>query len=80
MPRNVRPSWCVLEVEGRKSRIATGPVARTGMMEANFSMRDHGSIDTNKVTVTMLPDKEGLTTLLVVEVNGKRIHEERVRQ
>ena len=39
MTRNVRPSWIELEVEGRKSNIATGPGSRNGNMYIALKVR-----------------------------------------
>jgi len=40
MPRNVRPSYVWLEVDGRKHDVETGPRSRTGNMKATFLVRE----------------------------------------
>lgn len=44
MPRNVRNFWIELDVDGRKTLIACGPVARDGGFRLRVFMRDKGSI------------------------------------
>jgi len=46
MPRNVRNFWIELEVDGRKQRIATGPVSKGGGFSLTVKMRDQGEIIT----------------------------------
>lgn len=41
-PANVRPSWIEVDVDGRKTPIATGPRSRAGDLIANISVRDKG--------------------------------------
>jgi hypothetical protein len=40
--RKVRNFWIELEIDGRKTRIATGPEARDGGFHLTVFMRDHG--------------------------------------
>lgn len=42
-PRNVRPSFLKVSVDGRETDIATGPRARTGEMTAELLVRCNGS-------------------------------------
>ena len=44
MPRNVRPAWIDLEVDGRRSSIGVGPAARTGRLHAIVRIRSDGSV------------------------------------
>ena len=45
MPRNVRNFWIELNIDGRKSRIATGPVSKDGGFSATIYMRDAGCVE-----------------------------------
>ena len=80
MPRNARPSWIRVKVEGRKHDVATGPKRKSGCMRASFDVRHMGAVSTNKVTVMLLPNELATTTLLLVCVNGQKIHEEEIKQ
>ena len=44
MPRNVRNFWLELDIDGRKSRVATGPVGRDGGFNMTILVRDQGDI------------------------------------
>lgn len=44
MPRNVRNFWVELTVDGKSSRIATGPVSKDGGFELTVRMRSNGGI------------------------------------
>lgn len=44
MPRNVRNFWLELTVDGSKTRVETGPVAKDGGFTLNILMRDKGGI------------------------------------
>ena len=66
MTRNVRPSWVELEVEGRKSNIATGPVSRNGNMYAKFFVRENGQI-VNCLNVNFFANGE--TVRVVIELD-----------
>lgn len=39
MPRNVRPAWIDLEVDGRMHRIGTGPQAKGGWIRGLLRLR-----------------------------------------
>ncbi len=49
-PRNVRPSFVTIEVEGRKADINTGPTGKNGTMFAKFFVRNKGGVE-DSVTV-----------------------------
>lgn len=52
MPQNVRNFWIELEVDGRKSKIATGPVSKDGAFSLRVSMRNlDGSIHEDVVSL-----------------------------
>ena len=42
-PRNIRPAWLAVNVDG-KPRVATGPRARTGNLDASFYVREMGAV------------------------------------
>lgn len=44
MPRNVRNFWIELVVDGKKTKIATGPVSKTGGFELTIKARNEGEI------------------------------------
>ncbi len=44
MPRNVRNFWLELEVDGKKSKVATGPVAKDGGFQLKVLQRDNGEV------------------------------------
>ena len=44
MPRNVRNFWLTLDVDGRKTPIATGPVAKDGGFTLRIQIRRNGEV------------------------------------
>lgn len=44
MPRNVRNFWIDLRVDGKATRVETGPVSKEGGFEARVLMRHNGSV------------------------------------
>ena len=44
MPRNIRNFWIELTVDGKKSRVATGPRGKDGGFRLVVKMRDNGNI------------------------------------
>lgn len=44
MPRNVRNFWIELWVDGRKTKIATGPVRKSGGFKLKVFQRNRGEI------------------------------------
>lgn len=46
MPRNVRNWWIEVQVDGRKGRIACGPVSKSGGFSLTIKQRDKGAIRT----------------------------------
>lgn len=80
MPRNIRPSWLRLSVDGRTFATGTGPRARSGRMSAAFDLREAGGIVKDAVAVDFLPSADGTMTTVRVTVRGKVLHEEKVAQ
>jgi len=45
MPRNVRPAWIALDIDGRRSPFAAGPRARGGWLAGSITLRtDTGGV------------------------------------
>lgn len=44
MPRNVRNWWIEVEIDGRKHRLAGGPVSKTGGFKLVIRQRDRGEV------------------------------------
>lgn len=44
MPRNVRNFWLELTVDGKTSRVETGPQSKDGGFQLTIKMRDEGDI------------------------------------
>lgn len=44
MPRNVRNFWIELDVDGSKTRVETGPLAKDGGFHLVIPMRENGGI------------------------------------
>lgn len=63
--RNVRPSFVRVEVDGRKSSIATGPKSRSGCIAATFSVRENGEA-VEALSVGMMASADGSTVRVVV--------------
>lgn len=52
MPRNVRNFWIELDVDGKKTPIATGPVKKDGVFYLTVSMRNEdGTIHKNAISL-----------------------------
>lgn len=44
MPRNVRNFFVELQVDGRRSRVSTGPIRKDGGFQATIYIRDKGYV------------------------------------
>jgi len=44
MPRNVRNFWIEIEIDGRKSRFAGGPVSKDGGFDLTIKQRHRGEV------------------------------------
>lgn len=64
MPRNVRNFWIELDVDGKKTKVATGPRSKDGGFTAKILMRENGSISERKVKITGY-EREGVLTVAV---------------
>lgn len=80
MPRNVRPSWIDLSVDGRTD-ISTGPRSRHGELSAILSVREDGSV-LRLLDIDAIGSQDGKTVL--IRVTDRRTHstifEERFNQ
>lgn len=47
-PRNVRNFWIELFVDGKKTRIATGPASKDGGFDLYIKIREKGSVSSSK--------------------------------
>jgi hypothetical protein len=65
MPKNVRPSWIEVSVDGRENDIATGPRARDGSLSAKFYLRVNGSV-THVLDVDCIASRDKKTVTLQV--------------
>lgn len=72
MPRNVRNFWIELEVDGRKTRIATGPIAADGGFVLTVRQRDRGGIIT-PLRLGGYADAKGYLTLVANSGNGNEL-------
>lgn len=44
MPVNTRPSWINVIVDGRDSKIGTGPASRSGSLYVELKVRENGEV------------------------------------
>jgi hypothetical protein len=68
MPRNVRNFWVNLSVDGRKSIVATGPVAKDGGFALDILIRENGSISKKSLRITGFNDQHTKHNEIVVTV------------
>lgn len=78
MPRNVRPSFVNLSVDGR-SPVATGPRSRAGTLSAMFSVRSAGAV-LELLDVHALADGDSVRFVVVDLRTGRTFFEERFAQ
>jgi len=72
MPRNVRPSFIHVDVDGRESAIDTGPKSRTGQMSITLYIRNNGQV-TKFITIDCLPSRDGKTQNIQLSANNSEI-------
>lgn len=51
MPRNVRNFWITLDVDGKKTRVETGPRSRDGGFNMTILTRTNGAIGDNRTVI-----------------------------
>jgi len=59
MPRNVRNFWIELDVDGRKSRVETGPIRKDGGFSLTIRARERASISPTTLEVRGYVDGSG---------------------
>ena len=77
-PRNVRPSFVTLAVDGR-SPVATGPRSRSGTLSAEFSVRSAGAV-LPLLDVHALADGDSVRFVVVDLRTGLEVFSETFRQ
>jgi 5-methylcytosine-specific restriction endonuclease McrA len=70
-PRNVRPSWISVKVDG-KERLATGPRSLDGKMQADLFIRDKGSV--LYAGAVFCYTRNGQAVIDIYDENDKVIH------
>lgn len=78
MPRNVRNFWIEIDVDGRKERIAAGPVNKDGGFALNIKQRKNGEI-INAVTITGQIFSDGTIVTVGETTNGQTFRVETAR-
>jgi hypothetical protein len=63
MPRNVRNFWIELDVDGKKQRVATGPVRSDGGFRIRVLIRDQGGISSTTLTIQGIAHDDGSLTV-----------------
>jgi hypothetical protein len=81
MPRFVRNYWLSLDVEGRRTPLATGPRSKNGGFHLTIAQSDAGAI-TFPLTITGEASEDGSLTLSVLEnaPTGTRVLYEHITQ
>lgn len=64
MPRNVRNFWIELQVDGRYTPIATGPVSKDGGFRVKVRIRENGTISDNYVELIGVASPNGNLNIL----------------
>ena len=67
MPKNVRNFWIELVVDGKKTKVATGPRSKSGGFSLTVKQRDLGGIRTAVEVVGRVNHKTGRITTAVHE-------------
>lgn len=66
MARNVRNFWIELEIDGRVTKVATGPRRKDGGFLLKVHMRDKGEICRDLVKITGRMERVGKVDCLVL--------------
>ena len=67
-PRNVRNFWIELNVDGRETEIATGPVAKDGGFSMSILIRENGKISRRKVEINGFHDSQTMKNAVTVDL------------
>lgn len=76
MPRCIRNFWLDAEIDGKRSRFASGPRARDGGFRLDIHYREHGSVSARSLRISgrcvqnklTLKVEDGGTTVLNKEI------------
>lgn len=66
MPRNVRNFWLQLSVDGRETKVETGPQSKDGGFDLEILMRNRGEIE-RPIRVMGIAREDGSLELLVLD-------------
>jgi len=72
MPRNVRNFWLSFTVDGRDSKLESGPTAQDGGFQGEILIRREGGIDT-AVVLRGVAYPDGSLELVVTGRNGDEV-------
>ena len=72
MPRNVRNFWVELDVDGRRSRVETGPVRKDGGFSLTIRARERSSISPTTLEVRGYVDGSGKVLSLSARFVARR--------
>lgn len=71
MPRNVRPFWAEVRIDGQKTKLAGGPKSLDGGIEATFKIREEGSVSPSRLYVKGTRNGDTLTLRAWIEKPGE---------
>lgn len=75
MPRNLRNFWIDTDVDGRASKVGTGPASKDGGFDTNIYIRDGGRVE-KALTIYGTAHADGSLTLRVVDPkSGTTLHQ-----
>lgn len=74
MPRITRNFWLTLDVDGKKTKIATGPRSSGGGFYLDIQVREKGAISANRFTVRGWISRDGHLKL-VADADGSVVYE-----
>jgi len=72
MPRNVRNFWIDADIDGRRSSLTGGPVAKDGGFTMRIRQRDDGTVS-EPVRVWGETYKDGTVALVIYDENGSEV-------
>jgi hypothetical protein len=75
MPRNVRNVWMDARVDGRDSRLSSGPVSKDGGMTVGFKLRSDGGVMDALSVITVTDDDGTIRMRVFDEQSGRMVHE-----
>jgi hypothetical protein len=66
MPRNVRNFWIELQVDGKATKVGTGPVSKDGGFDLEILMRNRGEIE-RPIRIMGIAREDGSLELIVLD-------------